>query len=186
MYKATFDPAQNLDLYFRKGRNGSKELRFFYANGNPYLLTDTFLVKSNFGMTHVVLDNKITLSVTDDDTDSVRRTYFWELVNETKVKTWLCGASHFTDENSAAVTDSEDITITLDGEPINITINESGGTGTEHYKGTHDASGDVFPSTTGLVAGDFYVLSVGGNLNSELWPADSIIFYKGSNQWRIW
>jgi hypothetical protein len=124
--KATFDPAVNLDLYFREARNGSKEFRFF-NNGEPYELEDDFELRVDFGSELTKLNNSLTWEVTEEDTADVRRSYFWEIVNTTNGKTWLCGTAYFTETLSAEVTDSTDIEINLEGEIINITIIEGGG-----------------------------------------------------------
>lgn len=124
--KATFDPSVNLDLYFRKGRNGSKTLNFFDVDGGEYDLTGiTFEFRAPFEVTVTVFQNTITLDFAYDQ-EIKRDRFFWQLVNTITVKTWLCGTAFFTSDLSDAVSDSENITINLEGEVINITINESG------------------------------------------------------------
>jgi hypothetical protein len=128
MIKATFDPCINLDLYFRKGRNGEKVFRFF-IEGEEYELTDTFSIRCDFDIALTVEDNRIRLIVQGAQVENVRATYFYEIVNVTTLRTWFAGTAHFTDTNSAEVTDTTDVTIVLDGEDINVIINEAGGTG---------------------------------------------------------
>ena len=136
MNKATFDPAVNIDLYFRKGRNGEKDLRFFTGAGEDredYLLTDTFEIRADFDIDLTIEDNKIILSVDEEEVDGVRSSYFYEIVNTTTGKTWICGNAYFTETQSAEISDFEDVTILLEGEPVTVIINEAGG----------DFSGDV-------------------------------------------
>lgn len=121
--KATFDPAKNLDLYFRKGRNGSKVFNFFNADGSAYDLTGkSFEFRAAFNVTVSVVDNTITFTFSEDEVIN-RDSYFWQLVNTTDSKTWLCGTSFFTSALSANINDTEDMIINLNGETINITIN---------------------------------------------------------------
>jgi hypothetical protein len=127
--KATLDPAKNLDLYFRKERNGSKVFTFLNAAGSAYDLTGIdFQFKSAFAVALVILNNTITIDFDEDEAIN-RDSYFWELYNATAGKTWLTGTAYFTSTLSAEAQDTQEITIALNGETINITINESGGTG---------------------------------------------------------
>lgn len=127
--KVTFDPAKNLDLYFRKGRNGSKVLTFLDSAGLPYDLTGIDLqFRAAFAITTTILTNTATLDI-DEDAVINRPSYFWELYNASAGKTWLCGTGHFTETNSAELEGDEEIIIELNGELVEITINESGGAG---------------------------------------------------------
>lgn len=134
MRKATFDPAINLDLYFRKGRNGEKEFRFFNG-GVAYPLDDEFEVRADFEIAIAKLDNVLTLTVVGEQVEKVRNSYFYEIVNITRNKTWFAGKSHFTDTTSAEVADATDIEINLEGEIIQVTINEAGGESTGDVNG---------------------------------------------------
>lgn len=174
MKKATFDPAQNLDLYFRKARNGSKEFRFFDADGDPHVLADDFELICDFEAELTKLDNVLTFAVTEEGTENVKPSYFWEIVNTTTGRTWLCGTAFFTDTLSAEVTDTNDITIILEGEAVEVTISESGGSGVEHFQGGFDASVNIFPGDVDTLAGDFWRFTVGGTLDGEVWPAKTI------------
>lgn len=178
MKKATLDPSVNLDLYFRKGRDGSKEFRFF-SGDVAYMLEDSFEFRSSFETTLVKENNILTLSVEGDDLENARRSSFYELVNVTKNKTWLCGTAYFTDDSSAEITDSEDITIVLEGEPVVININESGGS--DHYKGGWDASGDTFPGDENTLEGDFWKLTVGGTLDGVFWQVKTLVMALSDN-----
>jgi hypothetical protein len=129
MNKATFDPAINIDLYFRKGRNGEKEFSFFTGEGEDrvgYPLTDTFEIRADFEIELTVEDNKLIMSVDEEEVDGVRNSYFYEIVNTTTGKTWICGNAYFTETQSAEITDTQDVTIVLEGEPVLVTINEAG------------------------------------------------------------
>lgn len=144
MKKATFDPARNLDLYFRKGMNGSKVFRFFDANEDDYDLTgQTFAFRSGFAVTLVVDENTINFSIDEDEVIS-RGVYFWSLVNTTTGQTWLCGNAIFTDTQANEITETENITINLTGEIIEVTISLSG---SDNYRGDWDPTGDVLPTT---------------------------------------
>jgi hypothetical protein len=174
MKKATFDPAVNLDLYFRKGRSGEKEFRFFDAAGEEYELGDTFSIRCDFDIALVVEDNKIILTIQGEDVEDVRATYFYEIVNVTTLRTWFTGTAHFTDTTAAEIEDITNVTIVLEGEPVEVTINEGGGDATEHYKGGFDASGNTFPGDEDTEASDFWRFTVGGTLDGGNWPAKTI------------
>lgn len=174
MKRATFDPAVNIDLYFRKGRNGEKEFRFFNAAGDEYPLTDTFEIRADFEIVLTVEDNKIILTVEDEEVEGVRSSYFWEIVNTTTGKTWFCGNAIFTETQSEEITDFTDVTIVLEGEPVEVTINEVGGDGVDHYKGGWDASGDEFPGDEDTLEGDYWKFTAGGTLDGGDWPSKTI------------
>jgi hypothetical protein len=152
--KATFDPAKNLDLYFRKSRNGSKEFRFFDTGGDAFDLTgNEFEFRSDFTVSLVVVDNVITFEI-EDDVSPTRDSYFWQLFNVTTGQTWLCGTAYFTDGLSADASDSDAITINLTGELVQVTINLSGGS---DFIGEWDPTGDLYP--TNSLAGNEWVLT---------------------------
>lgn len=174
MKKSTFDPAVNLDLYFRKGRDGEKEFRFFDEDGEDYPLTDEFEIRCDFDIEIEIEDNILRLVVDGDQVETVRDSYFYEIVNTTKNKTYFTGTAHFTDTTSAEVEDVTNVTIVLEGEPVEVTINESGGDATEHFKGGYDASTNTFPGDADTIAGDFWRFTVGGTLDGGIWPAKTI------------
>jgi hypothetical protein len=176
MNKATFDPAVNIDLYFRKGRNGEKEFIFSDADGNDYPLTDTFEIRADFEIELTVEDNKIILSVDEEEVDSVRSSYFYEIVNTTTGKTWICGNAYFTETQSEEVTDFTEVTIVLNGEPVEVTLNAGTADPVEHFKGNWDASSNTFPGDETTIAGDFWRFTVGGTLDGGVWPAKTIAF----------
>jgi hypothetical protein len=195
--KATFDPAQNLDLYFRRGRNGSKLFSFFDSGGLPFSLEGLeFEFKSGFGVTLTILDNTLEISIADTENPRADSD-FWELINTTFGKTWLCGTAYFTSALSAAATDIENITIVENGEPINITLSDSGSGGVEHYRGPYDASTNLYPDDGGsgaegvIQAGDRWYFSVGGTFEGVPWQAktlaEALVDDPGqdSNNWRL-
>lgn len=134
MRKATFDPAINLDLYFRKGRSGEKEFRFFIAEV-AYPLEDTFEIRTDFDIALEVEDNILRLIVVGEDLEEVRASYFYEIVNTITNRTWFTGTAHFTDTNSHEIADTTDVEINLEGEIIQVTINEAGGESTGDVNG---------------------------------------------------
>lgn len=126
--RASFDPAKNLNLFFRKGRNGSKVFTFLTPDDQLYELTDEFEFRSAFNVGLSVEDNRMTLEF--DESQTVKRdSCFWEIINVTTMRTWLCGTAFFTDTLSAEVDDVEEITIALNGEQVTIIINEAGSSG---------------------------------------------------------
>ena len=128
--KVSFDPSNNLDLYFRRKRNGSISLTFL-SDGAPYDLTGIdFSFRSDFAADVQTSENVMTISFSKD-TEINRPTYLWELVNNTSEKTWLCGTAFFTESFSAEADDSQDIEININGDQVAIAINSfdvNGGT----------------------------------------------------------
>lgn len=124
--RATFDPSRNLDLYFRKGRNGILTFNFFNIDGSEHDLTgQTFEFIGSFDVTITVFSNTITLDFSENESIKRDRS-FWELVNTLTVKTWLCGTAFFTSDLSADVISSEDITINLGDQVVNVYLNNAG------------------------------------------------------------
>lgn len=122
--KASFDPSRNLDLYFRRKRNGSIDLTFM-SGGVPYDLTSVDLVfRSDFDVSTSINSNVATLSFSES-TDINRSTYFWELYNVTSGKTWLSGTAYFTEGLSAEADDNQSIEININGDQVAIEINSS-------------------------------------------------------------
>lgn len=119
MKKATFDPAKNLNLYFRKRRNGSKVLAFFNADGSDYDVSAINFEIAGIDATLSASGNELTITKT---TDIAASQAFWELINATDNKTWLCGTAFYREGLSDEAEDSTDLTITLNGEVVNIEI----------------------------------------------------------------
>lgn len=190
MNKATFDPAKNLDLYFRFDREGSKVLNFYDADGDALDITGITFRIDGIPATLSSLANQLT--ITQAAIQPRRETLFWELVNVTSGKTWLCGTAYYTSGIAQETNQSENITITTDSEIINITISDSSGSGgTSQWRGAWDASGNTLPVDGGsgvggaLVAGDEFYLSPGGNFDGEDWPENTVAKYLGSDTWRL-
>jgi hypothetical protein len=194
MFKATFDSAVNLDLYFRKNRNGSKVFRFFDADGVEYELTDEFEFRADFDLTLVIQNgNEWLLSVLAAGVDEVRNSYFYEIVNTTTGKTWFCGTAYFTDSYSSDIQNTTDVTLYLEGDPVEVTLLEApaGGGGIEHFQGGFDASGNTFPGDADTVAGDWWRFTVGGSPDGTFWPAKTFAYALTDNpgqdpdNWRL-
>jgi len=166
--RATFDPARNLDLYFRKGRDGSKTFRFLNADGTPYDFDgQEFRFISGYTVALSFEDNDMLADITAADSAVKRDSYYWELYNVTTKRTWLCGTSYFTSALSAQADDTvEEITINLDGETVEVTIQTGAGSGGgSSYKGPFDASAGSYPTDPEILDGDYYRVSVGGVLD---------------------
>lgn len=131
MKRTTLDPSKNLDLYLRRNRNGQKVLNFYEADGvTPYDLAGMdfeFRGVPDMTVTYEA-PNKLLFDIPSTST-ARRSAYFWELINLTDVKTWLCGQAYFTESLSNEGDDSTDISIVLEGETINISITAGGGSG---------------------------------------------------------
>lgn len=121
MKKATFDPSKNLDLYFRRGRNGSIDLTFL-SEELPYDLTGTdFEFRADFPVSTSINNNVLTLAFSED-TVIKRASYLWQLYNETTGQTWLSGTAYFTESLSAEAEDNEPIEIKINGDQVEIQI----------------------------------------------------------------
>lgn len=122
--KASFDPSRNLDLYFRRKRNGSIDLTFM-SEGSAYDLSGVALsFISAFDVTTSINENVVTL-LFSENTEITRSTYFWELYNSTSGKTWLSGTAYFTEGLSAEAEDHQTIDININGDQVAIEINSS-------------------------------------------------------------
>ena len=122
--KASFDISRNLDLYFRRRRNGVVTLTFM-SEGVAYDLTGlSFEFRSDFLVTASIALNVLTLSFSSSTIVS-RASYFWELYNVTQEKTWLSGTAFFTESLSAEVKDSQSVDININGDQVAIEINSS-------------------------------------------------------------
>ena len=122
--KASFDISKNLDLYFRRKRNGSISLTFM-SSGTPYDITGVdFVFRSDFSVSTDINVNVLTLSFLST-TDTTRSSYFWELYNATDGKTWLSGTAFFTESLSAEADDNQNIDININGDQVAIEVNSS-------------------------------------------------------------
>lgn len=146
MNKATFDPARRLDLYFRCDRAGSKNFVFAYSDGTPYSFIYEefqFYIYRYQGEKKVLLElltvsnqSTLTSSITVAQSNIDAAEYYYELFNSQTNETWLCGDAIFHNGKFDGVsTDTENVTIQINGEEINITLevtpaSASGGSGT--------------------------------------------------------
>lgn len=144
MKQAAFDPARLLYLYFRIKRAGSKTFTLVDGDGVPInvggIYTDygfeLFIkrysgarektISLTIGSGLVINGNQLIFSVTSEDTNVIEGEYFWELyLNETE-RTWLNGKAIFHNgEFDGVNNDTETITISEDGETIEITVQDS-------------------------------------------------------------
>jgi hypothetical protein len=137
----SFDPAEQLNLIFRKDRNGSKLFRFKGADGSPYSLAGIDLqlnIKSASGLDDIIhltfgngltlgglSDDELTVVITAEQSAMARDLCFWELYNATSKKTWLCGNAYFISANRPDASTDIEITISLDSEIITIELQEA-------------------------------------------------------------
>jgi hypothetical protein len=145
MAQATFDIAQKLDLYFRIERDGHKTLTFtseglnydisgiaWEFNLRPFgAVENTIELKDGVGLS--VSGNEIAITVTAEQTKVAEKLYFWELLDTTHNKTWLCGNAHFTSKDPVKVNESINIMVNTEPDVVNIEIssisnNVNGGT----------------------------------------------------------
>lgn len=139
MKEATFDPAKELTLYFRCNRAGSKDFVFTYSNGTAYsFIYDELELniyrnqgdkKKLISLTHVsgitLNSNTVTASITKALSNIPEGEYYWELYRTDLEKTWLTGDAIFHNGKFDGVgTSTETITVTEDGDDINITIED--------------------------------------------------------------
>lgn len=133
MNKATFDPARRLDLYFRCARDGSKDFVFTYSDGTPYSFIYEefqFYIYRYQGEKKVLLElltvsnqDTLTSSITVAQSNIDAAEYYYELFNSQTNETWLCGDAIFHNGKFDGVsTDTENVTIQINGEEINITL----------------------------------------------------------------
>jgi hypothetical protein len=195
--KATFDPAQRLDLYFRKFRDGSKTFIFRNEDGSAYSLEGLEFEIRGIEAALDALDNELEITV-DGEANPRSDSDFWELICTTFGKTWLCGTAFFTEALPAIINDVENITINLEGEPVIITISDAGNSaGVNYFRGVYDASDDTYPEEGGsgpdgeIEAGNRFYFSPGGNFEGVPWPAktlaEALIDNPGqdANNWRL-
>ena len=133
MKEATFDPARRLDLYFRCNRAGSKDFILTYSDGSPY----SFIYEEfEFNIYRYEGEKKVflqLLSFSNQDTFTAQITkaqsnideaeYYYEIYNVQTEETWLCGNAIFHNGKFDGVsTDTTGVTIQINGDVINITL----------------------------------------------------------------
>lgn len=168
MKKATFDPSKNLDLYFRKNRNGSVQLSFFSGGIDYDISALVFVFRSDFDVAVSSATNVLTLTFSKD-TEIKRSSYLWELYNETSGKTWLSGTAYFTESLSAEVEDTTEFEININSDQVEITIN--GGIGSGIPINWNFA-------TSGVSPGDYPA-----DLTKRYYATDDSVLYPGTEFW---
>lgn len=139
MKAITFDPSRSITMYARRARAGLKNFRFRKTDGSPFELVGyefEFFVKkyldSDDKMISIDLqisgdyDNELAVELTAEDTDVDPGTFHWQIVNKTNSRTWLNGPFKLHTGNFDAFNeDLQDITINLEGEVVEVTINDA-------------------------------------------------------------
>lgn len=165
--QVTFDPASNVDIHFRKNRNGSKVFRFLDSDGNAFNVSAiTFIlnVKSSSGKTETLItksigsgltlsaSNEITVSFSETETNIREREYYWEFFNDTNKTTWLCGDFIIYTGEHEPIDTELDVTVNTDPDLIVITISDSmsSASGLGDFSGPSSAVADNFVSFDGI------------------------------------
>jgi hypothetical protein len=139
MAQAIFDIAEQLNLYFRRARVGSKTFTFLNSDGDAYsvaAITFQLNIKSRETSSDNVLQltsgsgltistNTIVVAVTEVQSNLPADIYYWELYDATNKKTWLCGRAYFTQAEPADLNDSTSVTVNLDPDTVRITLTGS-------------------------------------------------------------
>lgn len=173
MNKLSFDPAVNLDLYFRKGRNSARVLRFKNTDGTPYdVSANTFEFISGFTVVVTIDEDEITITIADTQVPT-RDSYFWQLKNTSTGQTWFTGTAYFTDGLSAEQDNTEEIIMQLAGDVVEVTIDSPVVVSSGSYRGLFSTP-DVFPSAA-VVAGDEWATSVISILDGQSWPVKTLL-----------
>jgi hypothetical protein len=140
---ATFDPAERLDLYYRKNRDGAITLVFTSSSGGAYNISaNTFILKIKYKTSDItdvlsltsgsgltiggVSNNELMVSITESQSDIKSVKYYWELFNDTTNQTWLCGDFVLYTGNHADIGDSSSSTILVGGTTISVSITLAG------------------------------------------------------------
>lgn len=142
MKEATFDPARDLTLYFRCSRAGSKDFVFVRSDGSAYSFVylelelniyqnqgdKKKLISFSLGSGLSIVNaggNRVRASITSGQSNVNEGKYYAELYRPDIEKTWSCGDAFFHNGKFDGVnSDSETLTISEDGETIEITVND--------------------------------------------------------------
>lgn len=173
--KATFDPSRLVYLYFRIKRAGTKTFTLVDSDGNPFNVGGIYVdygfelfIKKYPGATDrekaisltigdglAINGNQLIFSVTSDDTWLDEGEYYWELyLNETE-KTWLNGKAIFHNgEFDGVNNDTQEVTISENGESITISISDSISFNTRTLTQT-----SVATLTPNIISYDMFVLT---------------------------
>lgn len=124
MLGATIDKSKRLPIYFRVARNGTVTFVFLNPDESPYDISDEdFALKIFFkeGGSLVYepqqvvpspITNEITFAFTEAGTTIRARKYYWELISQANVKTWLNGPA-FAHEGEFDDKNQDEVTITV-------------------------------------------------------------------------
>lgn len=137
MSAINFDPAIELNLFFRIARTSSRTLIFSDENGNGYDISsidwslkikrrdNTDLMSLTIGSGLTVESNELIISVSDSDTDKPPGLYYWELVNNTTKQTWFYGNAYFINKQNPNSDNDLDVTVNLTGTLVKVTISNT-------------------------------------------------------------
>jgi hypothetical protein len=139
MSAATLDPGRLLKLYHRVARNGSIKLIFKNAAGEPvdisaidFLVVVKRWLDDEDGLISLTIGsgldvegedgNELVITITAEQATLSPLTYFWQLINNDSVKTWLNGDFVLHNGKFDAMSNDSTITINPEGNVIEITI----------------------------------------------------------------
>ncbi len=198
---ATFDQSKALSLYARIGEAGVPVVLVFKdATGAPYPIdgfdfelpvyrniTDdepAFTLTLGDGLTIQGDDlNKLRIEISRERSLQRAESHFFLIREVDGDHSWFNGPFTFHRGEFDGITEAE----ITNGMDITITVETAGGG--NGFQGSYDASVNEFPDSDNLTPGDWYSLSVGGDLpnptDPEFIPAGSLIFYLGDAAWRI-
>jgi len=149
----TFDPARLLNLFFRVGRDSSRDFVFLDSAGDPLDLTGlTFTAyiqrykEPILSKVLTVVGNVATWSITAAESNIRPQEYFWrmDVTQGANVETWLTGKAQFHDGIFDGLsTTSETIQVNLNGEAVTIQVTTSSAGGGGVYSGATPANQTV-------------------------------------------
>jgi hypothetical protein len=134
---ASFDPSRRLDIYLRIDRVNSRVLAFFQDDGSEFsLIYEDFevfisryagdrvkMVNLTIGSGLTISDNKLYISLTEDQSNVNEGEYYWELYRPDTGQTWLNGYALFHNGEFDGVNPIEPIVIGSEN-PVTITIDQ--------------------------------------------------------------
>ncbi len=147
MNDSTFDPAQQLNLHARRARVASKVLTFLSSGGAYDISAIVFQlnIKQGGSSTLNVIqllagsgltisgddNNKLTIVLSEVQTELTEGIYYWELYNASTKKTWLCGKFYVFTGVHAETENELEITINTEPDTIEISVSDSSSVVTE-------------------------------------------------------
>lgn len=187
--KATFDPARELELFFRCNRNGSKDFVFLDSDGLPYSLIYEdveFNIYRNQGDKKVLIqlgvsyaNNIVSTSITDDQSNINEGKYYWELYRPYLGKTWVTGYAHFHNgvfDGDDSDGESVSIVVSDSGDVVQITVNGDRSTRNHYYDITFfGASADA---TNNAAAINSAILSASLDENAIVWVPKGVFYIR--------